>query len=97
MFHHPVWAVGSYSSGPPAVGTSQNITLKTLRPIDSPAMCGVPGRISALLSASDSSTEAAMNVARMTINLVVDFMVTLKLDGHSAKCLISHYTCYRIF
>ena len=21
MFHHPVWAVGSYSSGPPAAGT----------------------------------------------------------------------------
>ena len=23
MFHHPAWAVGSYSSGPPAVGTPQ--------------------------------------------------------------------------
>ena len=23
MFHHPAWAVGSYSSGPPAGGTPQ--------------------------------------------------------------------------
>ena len=23
MFHHPAWAVGSYSSGPPAEGTPQ--------------------------------------------------------------------------
>ena len=34
MFHQPAWAVDSYSSGPPAGGTSQNITFKSLRPID---------------------------------------------------------------
>ena len=29
MFHHPAWAVGSYSSGPPAGGTPQIQVNKT--------------------------------------------------------------------
>ena len=31
MFHHPAWAVGSYSSGPPARGTPQTLIFKTWR------------------------------------------------------------------
>ena len=31
MFHHPAWAIGSYSSGPPARGIPQILTFKTLR------------------------------------------------------------------
>ena len=31
MFHHPAWAVGSYSSGPPAGGTPQILVDKTSR------------------------------------------------------------------
>ena len=34
----PAWAVGSYSISQSAGGTSQNITFKTLRQIDSPAL-----------------------------------------------------------
>ena len=37
-FHRPAWAVGSYSSGPPAGGTPQILVFKTLRMTSRPAL-----------------------------------------------------------